>query len=265
MKKILILLSFLCQSFLLFSQTLSPHVLATAGGYFSAGGNSLSWTMGETFTSTLQNGNVILTQGQQQPYVQLTILNLKMYIEGFYLSAGIMNNCLNITGYSANPLDADSVTISVMNAASPYALKESQKGILKTNGDVTVKFSQAVIPNTSYYIKVNHRNTIETWSKNPVLLTQNTLYSFASNATQAFDNNEKLTPDNLVYAFYSGDVNQDLTIDATDFLIIDPFIQNGDSGYLVSDINGDGSVDASDFLIMDPNIQNGIGASYPLP
>ena len=266
MKKLIVILSVvLSLHYYATSQSLSPYVLATAGGYFTSGGNSLSWTMGETFNTTLQNGGVILTQGQQQPYVQLTILNLKVFIEGYYTGSGLMSNCLNITGVSANPLDADFVTISAMNAITPYALVDEQVGTLKTNGDVTVTFGPAVIPNKLYYIKVNQRNTVDTWSKNPVLLTPSTIYSFISSATQAFGDNEAKTFDNLYAAVYSGDINKDGAVDASDFLDLDPSIQNGDGGYLVGDINGDGGVDASDFLVIDPNIQNGIGANVPIP
>ena len=52
-------------------------------------------------------------------------------------------------------------------------------------------------------------------------------------------------------------------MDATDFLDLDPHVQNGDGGYIVSDLNGDGSVDATDFLWLDPNVQNGIGSVTP--
>ncbi len=266
MKKIILILAVvLAQQLSVNSQTLSPHVLATAGGYFAAGGSSLSWTMGETFNTTLQNGGVILTQGQQQPYVQLTILNLKVFIEGYYLGGGLMSNCLNITGVSLDPLDADVVTISAMDAAPPHNLVEAQVGTLKTNGDVTVTFTSAVVANTSYYIKVNHRNSVETWSANPVVLTPSTTYSFASSTSQAYGNNQITTFDALYAAIYSGDINQDNAIDISDFLDLDPIVQAGDGGYLAGDINGDASVDVTDFLILDPNIQNGIGASPPNP
>lgn len=67
-----------------------------------------------------------------------------------------------------------------------------------------------------------------------------------------------------IFAIYSGDINKDNTIDATDFLELDPSIQNGDFGYFPGDLNGDGAVDATDFLILDPNIQLGVGAAIPL-
>ncbi len=53
------------------AQTLSPSVLATTGG--SSSGNELSWTVGETFTETFTGGSNILTQGFQQPELQLNM------------------------------------------------------------------------------------------------------------------------------------------------------------------------------------------------
>jgi hypothetical protein len=66
-----------------------------------------------------------------------------------------------------------------------------------------------------------------------------------------------------VWAIFSGDINQDFAVDVTDYLILDPDIQNGLGGYVVTDLNGDGAVDVTDYLILDPNIQNGVGAIIP--
>jgi hypothetical protein len=50
------------------AQTLSPTVISTGGNYSSQGGTSLSSTIGEmSAIQTLSSGNVILTQGFQQP------------------------------------------------------------------------------------------------------------------------------------------------------------------------------------------------------
>jgi hypothetical protein len=51
----------------LFSQSISPDVVASAGDYFSNGTVSISWTLGEVATETIGNGTYTLTQGFQQP------------------------------------------------------------------------------------------------------------------------------------------------------------------------------------------------------
>jgi len=54
-------------------QSLAPSVLASSGGYDQAeGGYSFSWTLGETMTAPLTNGNLQLTQGFQQPDLETT-------------------------------------------------------------------------------------------------------------------------------------------------------------------------------------------------
>lgn len=53
------------------AQTLSPFVISSTGG--SSSGSELSWTVGETFTETFTGGNNILTQGFQQPELQLNM------------------------------------------------------------------------------------------------------------------------------------------------------------------------------------------------
>lgn len=55
------------------SQSLSPTVLASAGGYASAGGVSLSYTVGEmAMVETFTSSNTILTQGFHQPEQNIT-------------------------------------------------------------------------------------------------------------------------------------------------------------------------------------------------
>ena len=82
------------------AQSLSPKVFSSCGGYYVSGGNSLSFTMGETFYKSFQNGNLLLTQGFQQSYVTLIVLNLKTFLEGYYTSGGQMTPVL----HNRNPL-----------------------------------------------------------------------------------------------------------------------------------------------------------------
>lgn len=57
-------------------------VVASAGGYATAGQVSVSWTLGETVVPTQQNGDVILTNGFQQQIIISTLeRNLKLEVE----------------------------------------------------------------------------------------------------------------------------------------------------------------------------------------
>ena len=96
-------------------------------------------------------------------------------------------------------------------------------------------------------------------------MTPITNYSFMSSQSQAYSSNQALTFDALYAAMFAGDLNQDGSTDGTDYLALDPFIQNGAGGYVIGDLNGDGAVDGSDYLILDPNNQNGVGVAVPTP
>ncbi|KAF5032223.1 hypothetical protein DSECCO2_619510 [anaerobic digester metagenome] len=65
------------------------------------------------------------------------------------------------------------------------------------------------------------------------------------------------------YVIYSGDVNQDGTIDTNDISAIDNDVANFVSGYLPTDVNGDGNIDTSDITITDNNAISFTGAITP--
>ena len=48
--------------------TLTPSVISSGGGYAEGDNISISWTLGELAVTTLTGGNMILTQGFQQPF-----------------------------------------------------------------------------------------------------------------------------------------------------------------------------------------------------
>ncbi len=104
-------------------------------------------------------------------------LNLGLFIEGFYIGSNTMSPVLFNSGASSNPLACDSITIELHNTTNPYATAHTVNGLLLTNGTCQVTFPGSALGN-SYYIVVNHRNTIETWSKLPVLMSSNTSYTF---------------------------------------------------------------------------------------
>jgi hypothetical protein len=67
-----------------------------------------------------------------------------------------------------------------------------------------------------------------------------------------------------IYSIYSGDINQDEYIDASDYPFFDADNANGaNSAYLTTDLNGDGFVDASDYPFFDGNNANGIFSIHP--
>lgn len=54
------------------AQSISPEVIASAGGHFDNGATQLSWTVGEVVIDTYDNGANILTQGFHQTQLSVT-------------------------------------------------------------------------------------------------------------------------------------------------------------------------------------------------
>ena len=65
------------------------------------------------------------------------------------------------------------------------------------------------------------------------------------------------------YCLYSGDVNQDGTVDLTDGSLIDNEAFNFASGYLPTDVNGDRVTDLDDAVFADNNGLNFVGVIRP--
>ncbi|OYT17645.1 MAG: hypothetical protein B7C24_01425 [Bacteroidetes bacterium 4572_77] len=73
MNKFIILIAIL-GSITVFGQSLDPNVSSSGGDYFQNDQNSLSWTIGETIISTLEN-DAFLTQGFHQD--TYTVIGIK--------------------------------------------------------------------------------------------------------------------------------------------------------------------------------------------
>ncbi|MEZ5047275.1 MAG: hypothetical protein R2831_09830 [Chitinophagaceae bacterium] len=189
-------------------------------------------------------------------------LLLTAFIQGYYAGTSTMQATLVNQGTSVNPTDCDSVTIELHQATSPYTMAETFTGVLQTNGTITCTYPALVIGN-SYYVVIKHRNSIETWSANPVLMSATTIYNFSTSATQAYGSNTIDAGADGVYNIYNSDANQDGFIDIFDFLDWDTDNQNFASGNFVTDFNGDGFVDIFDFLVWDANNQNFVGINIP--
>lgn len=185
----------------------------------------------------------------------------KVFIQGYYIGSGQMTPALNNQGVAAPITITDSILVELRNVADPNSIAFSSLTSLGVDGEFTIiGVPQNLLGNT-YYLVVTHRNSVQTWSDMLTLVTY-TYHNFTTHAYQAFGSNQTEVESN-VWAIYSGDCNQDGAIDALDYLIMDPDIVAGNSGYLATDLNGDGSVDALDYLVVDPNIVNGVSVAVP--
>lgn len=109
--------------------------------------------------------------------------------------------------------------------------------------------------NGNYFISVKHRNSIKLWS-NPIYLefdsNRTVTYDFTTIKSNTLYNNTKLV--NGKYRMFSGDVNQDGIIDASDLSLVENDAMNSLEGYVNTDLNNDSLVDATDLSIVENNM-----------
>ena len=183
------------------------------------------------------------------------VLNLKAMLQGLYLG----NRKMIASPYSADGISpiriADTIKVELRANTTPYNVIHTVKGLLDTSGNATITFPGSVNGN-SYYVVVGHRNSIAVWSANPVAFGTNTNYDFTNAITKAFGSN--MVEAGGVFMLFSGDINQDGSIDFADYPDFDISSGNADLGYLPYDLNGDGSVDFGDYPLIDINSSNGV-------
>ena len=156
--------------------------------------------------------------------------------------------------------DVEDITVELRNSTTPWGIVASTTAVLKTDGTSVCNFNTA--PSGSFYIAVRNSNALETWSANPQAVGTTPLsYDFSTAANKAYADNMILV--GSVYAFYSGDINQDSVIDGSDATSLDLDIFNSETGVRPTDLNGDGSVDGSDSVPFENNSYNSIFAVFP--
>jgi autotransporter-associated beta strand protein len=189
-----------------------------------------------------------------------TIVNLTMFIEGYYIGANTMNS-VKLNQDLVSPADeVEDVTVSLHDATT-YALVANTTATLYTDGTLSASFDTA--PTGSFYIVLLGRNFVQTWSATPQTVGTTPLtYDFTTSASQAYGDNMKEV-ETGVFAFYSGDINQDNAVNGPDYTDLVTDIENTNFGELATDLNGDGVVDGSDTTTYINNTENAILASYP--
>ncbi|MDZ4712487.1 MAG: integrin alpha, partial [bacterium] len=174
--------------------------------------------------------------GGFRPSIDKMNLGLTVLIEGFYNSA-------------SNNMIGDTLTVYLRNSSSPYGIMDSSKAFVGSTGLGTFTFNSS--NGVNYYLHLKHRNSIETWSSTANPFTSNILnYDFTNASVKAFGSNQiQIDPSPVRFGIYSGDENQDGSVDVTDLIDIFNDAANFVSGYVVTDVTGDDFVDSSDLLL----------------
>jgi hypothetical protein len=164
--------------------------------------------------------------------------------------------------YDGTSLIPDTLNIQLCKGTAPYNVIDSIQVLPNDAGISSSYFRGNSKSDSSYYIVIKHRNSIETWSGTPALFTNGiAIFNITTSASQAYGNNLVLKAGR--YCIYSGDVNQDGIVDFSDLVAIDNDQFTFVGGYVVTDITGDQFVDFSDLSLCDNNQFNFISVAKP--
>jgi hypothetical protein len=108
-------------------------------------------------------------------------LNLKVYLQGYYLSGGLMTPAIFNQGVAGTTnTQADSITVELHSSTSPFATVYTAAPVmLSTSGNAVINMPY-VYNGGSYYLVVKTRNHLATWSKFPVTLGGTTNFDFTT-------------------------------------------------------------------------------------
>jgi hypothetical protein len=169
-----------------------------------------------------------------------SVFNVTAVVEGF-LNTG--TSMLNIR---------DTLEGELRDASSPYALIDSVKAVIDS---VTFlgKFDFSHVSPGNYYLTLEGRNSIKTWSDSALYVSNGTAtnHDFTLSSGQAYGSNLVLKGGE--YCIYSGDVDNDGFVNLTDVSYVYTDADNYVTGYVDTDIDGNNIVDLTDVLITQNN------------
>jgi len=221
-------------------------------------GNQLAGTY--TVGGTAQSGTTTMTGNALINELNDKVLSAKIFLEGLFAGPGIMNQAFNDIGPHYGSNIADKILIKIAEGTFPYSVIYSDSVFVRQNGQCNMTLPCPI--SGSYYIVVNHRNSIATWSKYPVSFTSDSIhYDFSESITAAYNDNLKYLAG--LFWIFAGDVNQDGIDDSGDMILVDNQSSQFTTGYVQEDVNGDGLVDATDMILIGNNADNFVSSYYP--
>lgn len=189
-----------------------------------------------------------------------TILNLKMFIQGYYAGPNQMNSAKTSSqGVALNYVD--DVEVELRNAS--FDLVANTHAQLMPDGNAQCVFDTSVTG--LYYVVVRGTNSIKTCSSTPISIsTEINQYDFSDGLNKAYGNN-MIEMSSGVWAIMSGDVNNDGNVDNGDYSVWEVDASQFAFGDYVTDLNGDGSVDNGDYSIWEQNANSFVYSILPTP
>ncbi len=150
-----------------------PTFLGSSGTSFTGSQRKISYTVGQPFYILKTGVGGKVRDGIQQPLLSPVMLNINLYIEGFYQGGGLLAEVLG-GGIS------DTIKVELHDPMSPSSIVYSADALLNIWGGSHVNIPPS-LRGEYYYVVIRHRNSIETWSKLPIHMTTLSLLNFATN------------------------------------------------------------------------------------
>ena len=177
-------------------------------------------------------------------FIKSVTINLTLAVQGFLNTS---TNFMNMR---------DTVRLYLRNNFSPFAIADSSAAVIDSSTLRGVyKFYNAA--SGTYYIQTKHRNSIETWSRSGgESVTSGGIheYNFTNSNSAALGNNLILA--GTKYCIFSGDVNQDGSVNLSDVLMAHNDAAGFVTGYISSDVTGNSTTDLADVILISNNAVN---------
>jgi PKD repeat protein len=186
------------------------------------------------------------------PVANGKLLNIKVFPEGLFdpvASALRKVSIENVPVFQGTV--ADIMDVKLASGNPPYCIDYEFFNVsLNENGYLNLLIPAEI--DESHYIIAKHRNSMETWSAQPVELdAAEVTYDFTDFQGKAFGDNLKTI--NTSACLFSGDCSQDGIVDSGDMIMLDNSDLMVETGYFPEDMNGDGLVDLEDYIIVESN------------
>jgi hypothetical protein len=244
------------------AQLLASSVVSTSGAYFSNTNASVSVTLGEAVQAYYSNASNSLSVGFQQAYPPLLKqLLLTIFLEGLY-DGPSMRKAQNVSGDQFTGTVADRINVVLRQSTAPYTALTTLANVdLNTNGTAEANVTGSYGGN--YYLVIQHRNHLETWTASPVSFAGTTIsYNFTDASIKAYGNRLKDLGEG-VFGIYAGDADANGLINLADVDSATASATAFATGYIPNDVNGDGTVDALDLILIDNNAANAVSVAHP--
>ena len=187
-----------------------------------------------------------------------SLLQIKVFIQGFFTGNAGMRATIDTVQF---PTVCDTLLVELHSRVLPYETYFSFTTILSTDGNISI--DKSGIPLQDFYIVLKHRNSLETWSREPVNFS-NQLVSYDFSTSNSSFGNNMIEVEPGLFALYSGDLShtdslnqftRDGKINSGDLVQLEESMMQFSIGYSESDLTGDGIIDLSDYSLMENNVQ----------